>query len=75
VITICNTELFNELQESICWDTLFNDDYTAKDLAIPTLAGLDHISSNEDEVIFWDRGCNKSGGWASDNTFRVIKEL
>ena len=72
---IQNTKLFNDLQKSPEWGTLFNDGRgTLKDDRIPILAvGLDCIEYDKNGIYFHDIGLEKYG-WLLDNSFGIVKQ-
>ena len=72
MITIRNTNLFNELKANPKWDTLFNfQEPELKDSEIPTLTGgLDHIDVKAKGIYFHDIGCNNR-----DHSFVIRPEL
>jgi hypothetical protein len=75
MITIKDSELFQELVENPCWRTLFDADFCPKNPNIPVLAGgLDHISKTKKYFTFHDIGCIV-GGVLKDNSFRIGEEL
>ena len=65
--TIYDHELFQELVENPCWQTLFDADFCFKNPNIPILSGgIDHISKTKKYFTFHDIGCN-----GRDNSFRI----
>lgn len=70
MITVRNTQLFNELKKSPKWNTLF-DGTNLKAGGIPVLAGgLDHIEIKQKGIYFHDIGRN-----GHDNSFVIRSEV
>jgi len=75
-IKIVNPRLYEKIiNAENTWKALFKDEMgTLEDERIPILAGgIDHIENQENCIVFHDRGCEKSGGWYSDNTFAICR--
>ena len=65
--TLKDHNLFQELVENPCWETLFDADFYPKNPNIPVMfGGLDHISKTKKYFYFHDIGCN-----GRDNSFRI----